>query len=106
MARNPDKKPVMEVPSHGRGKLRRGGTNKGGTGRPKEVIRADLRKGLDKVLPLIAKGLKDGTIDAIRAAEFYAKYGIGTQQEVDKKDLREKSTTELWSIVNGEQESA
>lgn len=41
-AKSPSKTP-MRVPAHGRGALRVGGTNRGGSGRPPSVIREQLR---------------------------------------------------------------
>jgi hypothetical protein len=62
--------------------LRRGGTNKGGTGRPPSVIREKLRGSFDKrvkVLEQIADGkLAASVADRLKAIDLLAKYGLGT----------------------------
>jgi hypothetical protein len=91
-AKSPTKSPQpgkgeLVVPSHGRGKLRRGskpGTNRGGAGRPPSEIRARLRGSFDArigILEQIAGDPAVSTADRIRALDLLAKYGLGTQQE-------------------------
>lgn len=86
--KSPAKSPVgsLSVQPHG-GALRHGakpGTNRGGSGRPKDEIRAMLRGKLDAVVASLAKRHAAGELssaDELRYADFLAKYGIGTQQE-------------------------
>lgn len=54
---------VLETPSHGKGKLRRGNPgNAGGSGRPADKVRAKLRDlGLKKSVPFLTK-LLDGEV--------------------------------------------
>jgi len=99
----PGRKPGrLEVPKHGGGLLKRGGTI--GPGRPPNAIRQMLRESLINrldVLEAIADGRavrrvkvgEDGAEvetwvspepgDRIRALDLLAKYGLGTQKEVN-----------------------
>lgn len=73
----------MVVPSHGRGKLRVGGTNKGGTGRPPSAVRKACTLAFDqriKVLTQIADGAEKDA-DRIKAIDVLGKYGLGTKEE-------------------------
>jgi hypothetical protein len=63
------------------GALRNGGTNRGGTGRPPEAIRASIRDSLDALLPTVLEIAYDTdatATDRLRAIEFHARYGLGT----------------------------
>lgn len=51
----------MRVPAHGRGKLRVGGTNKGGAGQPPSVIREQLRGSIAKRKVLLEQ-IMDGDV--------------------------------------------
>lgn len=78
--KNPAKTP-MATPSHGRGKLRRGGTNKGGTGRPPEALRIKSRAVFEKWLAWAAKRVADPETDdslMLQIGNTAAKYGLGT----------------------------
>lgn len=75
----------MVVPSHGRGLIRVGGTNKGGTGRPKDVVRQACLHAFDervKVLKAIADDKNAAEVDRMRAIDVLGKYGMGPAQEV------------------------
>lgn len=59
--------------------------NKGGTGRPPSEIRAAMRRSLDQRLVIAEQIADDTTADhgeRLKALDFLAKYGMGTQQEV------------------------
>lgn len=53
MSENHVKKHVDGIPGRNGGTLRNGGTNKGGTGRPKNEIREAARKDFEDAMPLI-----------------------------------------------------
>jgi hypothetical protein len=75
----------MRTPSHGKGKLRVGGTNKGGPGRPPSEIRAALRASFDQRIPVlesIADALKGSPADRTRAIEMMARFGLGTENTI------------------------
>ena len=69
--------------------LRGRGPKKGEGGRPPSASRAKLRQAFEKSLPVVleiasGKGGKAVTPgDRLRAVDLLAKYGLGTQQEVD-----------------------
>ncbi len=70
----------MRQQPHG-GALRNGGTNKGGPGRPPNVIRQKLRGSFEeriKILEAIADDKKSSQADRMRALDLMAKYGLGT----------------------------
>lgn len=87
------------VPQPHGGALRNGGTNAGGTGRPKNELRAKLREGFEKALPHIQAALEAGPGDPEKkdswrqtqqyewACEMAAKYGLGLQQENENLNL-------------------
>ena len=79
----------MEVPSHGKGMLRRGGTNEGGPGRPPSELRRKMRGSLEDRLH-IAEEIADSPTaaysDRMKALDFLAKYGLGTKQEITGED--------------------
>lgn len=75
--KSPDETPMV-VPSHGNGKLRVGGTNKGGPGRPKNSLRNLCHKRFQRHLPKLDKALKKDSLrdsDLISALNLFAKYG-------------------------------
>ena len=79
----------MEVPSHGKGMLRRGGTNEGGPGRPPSELRRKMRGSLEERLHIaeeIAGKETASDSDRLKALDFLAKYGLGTRQEVTGED--------------------
>lgn len=92
----------LTIPGRNGGRLRNGGTNKGGPGRPPSAIREIMRLALVDQIPVLvdiargdpvvkiksADGQDTGTTvsatpgDRIRAIETLARYGLGTQVEV------------------------
>ena len=70
------------VPQPHGGALRNGGTNVGGTGRPPDEIRKAMRGNLVEILPGLLEQYNAGTLDHIRFADFLAKYGLGTKEEL------------------------
>lgn len=70
------------VPQPHGGALRYGGTNAGGTGRPPDEIRAAMRGTLSEILPGLLEKYTKGEIDHVRFADFLAKYGLGTKDEL------------------------
>jgi hypothetical protein len=76
---------------HG-GALATGGTpgNRGGTGRPKDSIRASMRDSLEArigIAEAIADDPKSSNSDRLKALEFFARYGIGTAEAVPTIDI-------------------
>lgn len=68
----------MVVPAHGRGKLRVGGTNKGGPGRPPKSLRNLCHKRFVKHLPKVDRMLQKEVLknaDLLQAMSLFAKYG-------------------------------
>jgi hypothetical protein len=114
--KSPAKTP-MRVPRHGRGLLRVGGTNAGGTGRPPSVIRERCRGSFEQRIPTleqIADGepiqkmrLPDGEeIDAlisaspgdrIKAIDALGKYGM-TANRVDQEEVRARLARTVHKI--------
>lgn len=97
--------PLVPQP-HG-GALRRGGPNKG-AGRPASEIRAKMRGALWKRLKIaqeIADDPKANSSDRLKALDFLAKYGMGTQQEVSGPDgapvTNELHVTVTRRIIDG-----
>ena len=84
-AKTPAKRGKGElVPQPHGGAIRRGGTNRGGTGRPASEIRARMRGSLDERIAIaeqIADNPQSSDSDRLKALDFLAKYGIGTKQE-------------------------
>jgi hypothetical protein len=79
------------IPQPHGGALRRGGTNKGGPGRPpswfRELARAKLeRHVLLEELAKMARSPEVEPRDRIRAIEALLRYGVGTREEVTGPD--------------------
>jgi hypothetical protein len=75
----------LEPQAHG-GALRRGGTNRGGPGRPRNVVRQLAIRGAARAVPrLIAIATDPGSEprDVIAAARVLLEFGLGRQIEVD-----------------------
>lgn len=77
-AKTSGKSPVLEPQAHG-GVLRRGGTNKGGTGRPSSVIQKRCQGSFKKRIPIledIADGKVAGALvsDRMKAVDLLGKY--------------------------------
>ena len=71
----------LSIPGRNGGRLRNGGTNKGGPGRPPSEIRSKLRGSFAdriKVAEQIADNPKSSPADRLRALDLLAKYGLGT----------------------------
>ncbi len=82
---------------NGRGALRYGGTNKGGTGRPPNALRGSMREILEKGLPHLEEfvtGDREGAkpSDQLRAIEIAGKFGLDVK--VDKSLV-----DELWQAI-------
>lgn len=83
------------IPQPRGGALRNGGTNRGGTGRPPNELRATLRQGIEPELRRMEAAVRkidklgdpEKSLAAHKAlAEFRAKYGLGTTvTETDTK---------------------
>lgn len=78
--KTPQKTP-MRTPSHGRGQLRVGGTNKGGPGRPPDEVRKALTGSFadrQATLEAFADDRKLDPVTRMKAIEVLARYGLGT----------------------------
>ena len=76
MSENP-----VTMPGRNGGRLRRGGTNKGGPGRTPKELRDRMRWSLAQRIHIaekIADNPMSSATDMLRALEFLAKYGLGT----------------------------
>ena len=66
----------------GRGALRYGGTNKGGTGRPPSELRRRMRGTLDERLDVATDIIENGRdSDRLGALTFLARFGLGDKRE-------------------------
>lgn len=76
------------VPGRNGGMIRHGSLpgNTPGTGRPPNALRDAMRGDLDKLLPGLWKKYEDEEIDALEFANFLAKYGLGTKDELNLAD--------------------
>ena len=75
----------MQPQQHG-GALRRGGTNRGGPGRPRNAVRQLARRGAAQAIPRlieIVTGKFSDPKDVITAARVLLEFGLGRQLEVD-----------------------
>jgi hypothetical protein len=64
------------IPGRNGGRLRNGGPNQGGPGRPKDAVRAACRLAFDKRLPrLQALADSDDAAVALKALDMLARYG-------------------------------
>lgn len=79
---------------NGRGALRYGGTNKGGTGRPPNALRGSMREILEKGLPHLEEFVTGDAkpSDQLRAIKIAAKFGLDVK--VDKSLV-----DELWQAI-------
>lgn len=109
----------MRVPSHGKGMLRNGGTNKGGPGRPPDEVRQACRRAFDERIPLlqsIADDTENDPMVRMKAIETLGKYGLGTTftpTDTDGKTLGAgvlavpvPVTSEQWAGAAKAQQSA
>ncbi len=93
----------LRVPAHGHGRLRVGGTNRGGPGRPSSVIREACREAFADRVDLLAQIADNGAVgvsDRIWAIETLGKYGLGTIQGVSADDVRERLRQTL-AVIRG-----
>ncbi len=77
--------PVLVPQPHG-GALRRGGTNRGGPGRPRDAVRRLAVRGAARAVPRLIKIATDPASeprDVIAAARVLLEFGLGRQLEVD-----------------------
>lgn len=90
----PPKTPTLRPAKNG-GLLRVGNPgNKGGTGRPRDAVRATMLEALDKrVATLERLADSDDPAVQIRAIEALAKYGLGTSNELDSRVKDERVWT-------------
>ena len=84
------------------------GGNRGGTGRPRDVVRAAMLKALDDGLPdLLALAKSNDPTVRIKALDMLAKYGLGTSNEskntlVDGRVLtREEREDRALTLLKG-----
>ena len=59
-----------------------GGGPQPGSGRPPDAIRAEMRGNLADILPGLLRKYEAGELDAVRFAEFLARYGLGAKELV------------------------
>lgn len=86
------------IPQPHGGALRRGGTNKGGTGRPPSEIRRAALKSLDKrlqVLDKIADNEKSRDADRIAAIKALASIGFGATMAMAEVRQKLEATVAL-----------
>jgi len=99
-------KPAMGtlIPQPHGGAIRYGNTPGGtpGSGRPKNELRARMRKHLDEeVLAQTLADYRAGKFTSLAVAEFLARYGIGTQTEtVSADEMRDQATRMLDVLVD------
>jgi hypothetical protein len=108
----------MRTPAHGRGLLRVGGTNAGGSGRPPSEVRRACRESFYERIPILEKiadgeGMTtvkalDGTVVGTAAAEpserirAIAELGkIGMAGNVSLEDVRERLRAQ-WQVLRDE----
>jgi hypothetical protein len=105
-AKTPAKTPEMAPQEHG-GAIRRGGTNRGGPGRPPSAIRATAREKFDRLIPKldqIARARKSKDSDKVRAIDVLGKYGMGQAVSVeDVKACLRQTTEEIREFLPPEQ---
>ncbi len=89
MVESPAETPVaparLEPQPHG-GALRRGGTNRGGPGRPRDAVRRLALRGAARAVPRLIQIATDPASeprDVIAAARVLLEFGLGRQLEVD-----------------------
>ncbi len=100
----------MLIPQPHGGALRRGGTNRGGPGRPRDAVRKLAVRGAARAVPRLIEIATDPTSepkDVIAAARVLLEFGLGRQLEVDGQVDHEHrfvievpaiaSSTEQWS---------
>lgn len=94
----------MRTPSHGRGRLRVGGTNKGG-GRTPDKIRETLRLAFDQRIKVLQSFADDKNLDPqvrMKAIDQLAKYGLGTTFTQTGDDGKAVPTGIIVEYVNPE----
>lgn len=103
----PTGKGELTNPGRFGGKLRRGGTNRGGPGRPPSAIRASAREKFDKLIPKldrIARARTSKDSDKVRAIDVLGKYGMGMNVSVDDvKACLRLTTEEILRFLPAEQ---
>jgi hypothetical protein len=109
-SKTPKKSPQVRVlvpRADGKGALMSGGTNRGGTGRPRDDFRARLRSlAKEPFFDYIESVLADPTHnDYWKAVDTVLKFGIGTanETEVTRKDerTREEKIAYVEELING-----
>lgn len=104
-AKTPSESTAM-MPGKNGGRLRRGGTNKGGPGRPPNKVRSACLHSFDqrrKVLEQIADDAKERAADRIAAVKALGQFGMPQQHEhsgpdggpIPLQDLTKLSDDEL-----------
>lgn len=116
---------ALVIPGKNGGRLRNGGTNKGGPGRPTSALREKLRgsfKRRVKILEEIADGdavqiVKDAQghetdmrvsapiADRLKALDLLAKYGLGTtitETDTEGNDVHIRVTREPRALFNAD----
>lgn len=90
---------MAKVPQAHGGALNRGGTpgNKGGSGAPPQVIREKMRGTLSLILPEIEAKYKSGIVEPLDFANFLAKYGLGTKDEMTLTSEQVKGLCQAYS---------
>lgn len=71
--------------------------NVGGTGRPPNAIRESMRGTLSKILPEIEAKYKSGIVEPLDFANFLAKYGLGTKDEMTLTSEQVKGLCQAYS---------
>lgn len=85
------------IPQPHGGALRNGGPNKGGPGAPPQVIREKMRGTLSQILPEIEAKYKSGIVEPLDFANFLAKYGLGTKDEMTLTSEQVKGLCQAYS---------
>lgn len=97
----------LSIPGQHGGTLRRGGTNRGGPGRPPSAIRAACREKFDKLIPKlnsIARAKKSKDADKVRAIDVLGKYGMGQAVSIeDVKACLRQTTEEIREFLPADQ---
>lgn len=96
-AKTPGKTPVPVVRQAHGGALRRGGTNRGGPGRPRSEVRRLALVGAAKAIPRLIEIVTDAESerrDVIAASRVLCEFGLGRQLEIEEKTASEQQTGE------------
>lgn len=75
--------------------------NRGGTGRPRDEIRALLRHSLEEALPVLTEIIADpaaSNSDKLRAIDIAARYGLGTAEDAKPLTIGEMHLAALKEL--------